>query len=58
MNRRFSPKVKQIISRSREEAVRLGHDFIGTEHLLLGIMQESKSLAVRVLSPLEMDANL
>ena len=58
MNRRFSPKVKQIISRSREEAVRLGHDFIGTEHLLLGIMQDANSLAVRVLSPLEMDANL
>ncbi|MEL6636965.1 MAG: ATP-dependent Clp protease ATP-binding subunit [Bacteroidota bacterium] len=57
MNRRFSPKVKQIISRSREEAVRLGHDFIGTEHLLLGIMQDANSLAVRVLSSLEVDAN-
>ncbi len=56
MNRRFSPKVKQIISRSREEAVRLGHDFIGTEHLLLGIMQDANSLAVRVLSSLEVDA--
>ncbi len=56
MNRRFSPKVKQIISRSREEAVRLGHDFIGTEHLLLGIMQDGNSLAVRVLSSLEVDA--
>jgi ATP-dependent Clp protease ATP-binding subunit ClpC len=32
-NKRFSPKVKQVISRSRDVAVRLGHDYIGTEHL-------------------------
>ena len=56
MNRRFSPKVKQVISKSRDEAVRLGHDFIGTEHLLLGIMQEKNSLAMRVLKSLEVDA--
>ncbi len=55
MNRKFSPKVKQIISRSREEAVRLGQDFIGTEHLLLGIMQVEDSLAVRVLDSLDVD---
>ena len=56
MNRRFSPKVKQVISKSRDEAVRLGHDFIGTEHLLLGIMQEKNSLAMRVLKSLQVDA--
>ena len=55
MNRKFSPKVKQIISRSREEAMRLGHDFIGTEHLLLGIMQDTDSLAVRDLESLDID---
>jgi ATP-dependent Clp protease ATP-binding subunit ClpC len=55
MNRKFSPKVKQIISRSREEAVRLGQDFIGTEHLLLGIMQVEDSLAIRVLDSLDVD---
>ena len=55
MNRKFSPKVKQIISHSREEAVRLGHDFIGTEHLLLGVIQDQNSLAVRVLQSLEID---
>ncbi len=55
MNRKFSPKVKQIISRSREEAVRLGQDFIGTEHLLLGIMQIEDSLAIRVLDSLDVD---
>jgi ATP-dependent Clp protease ATP-binding subunit ClpC len=56
-NRRFSPKVKQVISRSRDEAIRLGHDFIGTEHLLLGIMSEKDSLALKVLESLDVDAN-
>ncbi len=56
-SRRFSPKVKQVISRSRDEAIRLGHDFIGTEHLLLGIMSEPESLAVRVLESLDLDTN-
>jgi len=55
-NRRFSPKVKQVIARSREEAIRLGHDFIGTEHLMLGIVAEKESLAVKVLESLDVDA--
>ncbi len=55
MNRKFSPKVKQVISRSRDEAIRLGHDFIGTEHLLLGLIFEAKSLAMRVLDSLDID---
>ncbi|MCB0640083.1 MAG: ATP-dependent Clp protease ATP-binding subunit, partial [Phaeodactylibacter sp.] len=54
-NRRFSPKVKQVISRSRDVSVRLGHDYIGTEHLLLGIMEEKKGLAMRVLASLDVD---
>jgi ATP-dependent Clp protease ATP-binding subunit ClpC len=54
-NKRFSPKVKQVISRSRDEAIKLGHDFIGTEHLLLGIMSERESLAVKVLESLDVD---
>ncbi|MCB0567428.1 MAG: ATP-dependent Clp protease ATP-binding subunit, partial [Phaeodactylibacter sp.] len=54
-NKRFSPKVKQVISRSRDEAIRLGHDFIGTEHLLLGIMSEKDSLAMKVLESLDVD---
>ncbi len=57
MNRKFSPKVKQIISHSREEAVRLGHDFIGTEHLLLGLVHDTQSLAVRVLTSLDIDGS-
>jgi len=57
MNRKFSPKVKEIITRSRDEALRLGHDFIGTEHLLLGIVKEGESLALRVLSALDVDTD-
>lgn len=54
-NRRFSPQVKQVISRSRGEAVRLGHGFIGTEHLLLGLLTDDDNLALRVLESLEVD---
>lgn len=54
-NKRFSPKVKQVISRSRDAAIRLGHDFIGTEHLLLGIMAEQDSLALKVLDSLDVN---
>jgi ATP-dependent Clp protease ATP-binding subunit ClpC len=55
-NNRFSPKVKEIISHSREEALRFGHDYIGTEHLLLGVLKEPASLAVRVLESLNIDS--
>lgn len=55
MNRKFSPKVKRIISLSREEAVRLGHDYIGTEHLLLGMLKENDNIAVKVLVSLDLD---
>src|SRR6201986_2330059 len=49
MDSNFSPKVKEIISYSREEALRLGNDFIGTEHLLLGLIREGDNTAVRIL---------
>ncbi|MCH2021433.1 MAG: ATP-dependent Clp protease ATP-binding subunit [Saprospiraceae bacterium] len=55
-NNRFSPKVKEIISHSREEALKFGHDYIGTEHLLLGVLREPSSLAVRVLESLNIDS--
>ena len=54
-DKKFSPKVKKIISVSRDEAIRLGQDFIGTEHLLLGLMREPESLAMRVLDSLDLD---
>lgn len=57
MNKKFSPLVKQIIHQSGAEARRLGHDYVGTEHLLLGIIGERDSLAVRVLDSLSVDIN-
>jgi len=42
MEAKFSPRVKDVISFSREEALRLGHEFIGVEHLLLGIIREGE----------------
>ncbi len=55
MKKKVSPKVKEIISQSRKEALRLGHDYIGTEHLLLGIVNEPYSFAVKVLISLGID---
>ncbi|HNG89937.1 MAG TPA: ATP-dependent Clp protease ATP-binding subunit, partial [Saprospiraceae bacterium] len=55
MNKKFSPVVKQIINQSGQEAQRLGHDYIGTEHLLLGMIAERDSLPVRVLDALLVD---
>lgn len=55
MNKKFSPVVKQIIQQSGQEARRLGHDYIGAEHLLLGIIAERDCLPVRVLDALLVD---
>lgn len=52
MDAKFSSRVKEVISLSREEALRLGHEHIGTEHLLLGIIREGDGLAVTVLKKL------
>ena len=49
MEAKFSPRVKDVINFSREEALRLGHDYIGTEHLLLGLIREGEGLGVRIL---------
>ena len=49
MDAKFSPRVKDVISYSREEAMRLGHDFIGVEHLLLGIIREGEGIAVKMI---------
>ena len=56
-NRKFSPKVKQVIANSREEAIRLGHDYIGTEHLLLGVVADKDSIAMKVLESLEVNSS-
>jgi ATP-dependent Clp protease ATP-binding subunit ClpC len=55
MNRKFSNKVKKIISQSREEALRLGSPYIGTEHLLLGLIRDDQNLAVQVLKSMNID---
>lgn len=55
MEAKFSPRVKDVITYSREEALRLGHDYIGTEHLLLGIIREGEGTAVRLLKTLGVD---
>jgi len=58
MEAKFSPKVKEVISYSREEALRLGHDYIGIEHLLLGLIREGDGLAIKVLQTLDVDVVL
>ena len=55
MDNNFSAQVKEIISFSREEALRLGNDFIGTEHLLLGLIREGENTAIKILKQLNVD---
>lgn len=52
MEAKFSNRVKEVISLSREEALRLGHDYIGTEHLLLGMIREAEGVAIGLLKKL------
>ena len=55
MDDNFSPRVKDVIAYSKEEALRLGHDFIGTEHLLLGLLRDGSGKAIDILGALEID---
>ena len=55
MEGNFSNRVRDVISYSREEAIRLGHDYIGTEHLLLGIIREGEGIAIKILRNLGCD---
>lgn len=55
MDARFSPRVKDVISYSREEALRLGHDYMGVEHLLLGIIREGEGMAIKIMKSLGVD---
>jgi ATP-dependent Clp protease ATP-binding subunit ClpC len=55
MDTNFSPRVKDVISFSREEALRLGHDYIGTEHFLLGMIREGEGVAIKILKNLTVD---
>jgi len=55
MDDNFSPRVKDVISFSKEEALRLGHDFIGTEHFILGILRDGNGKAFAILQDLVVD---
>jgi ATP-dependent Clp protease ATP-binding subunit ClpC len=55
MDDNFSPRVKDVIAYSKEEALRLGHDFIGTEHLMLGLLRDGNGKAISILDALEVD---
>ena len=55
MDDNFSPRVKDVITYSKEEALRLGHDFIGTEHLMLGILRDGNGTAISILNNLSID---
>lgn len=55
MDDNFSPRVKDVITYSKEEALRLGHDFIGTEHLMLGILRDGHGKAISILNNLSVD---
>ena len=55
MEAKFSPRVKDVISYSREEALRLGNDFIGVEHLLLGLIREGDGKAIKILNEFHLE---
>lgn len=55
MDNNFSSQVKEIISYSREEALRLGNEFIGTEHLVLGLIRDGENTAIKILKGLNID---
>ena len=58
MDDNFSPRVKDVITYSKEEALRLGHDFIGTEHLVLGLIRSGEGKAIEILNFLDVDLNV
>ena len=58
MEAKFSQRVKDVISFSREEALRLGNDFIGVEHLLLGLIREGDGKAISVLNEFQLDLRM
>jgi len=55
MDAKFSQRIKDVLSYSKEEAVRLGNAYIGTEHLFLGILREGEGLAINILEGLNIN---
>lgn len=58
MEAKFSQRVKDVISYSKEEALRLGNDFIGVEHLLLGLIREGDGKAIKILHEFHLDLKM
>ncbi|MBP6978060.1 MAG: ATP-dependent Clp protease ATP-binding subunit, partial [Lentimicrobiaceae bacterium] len=57
MEAKFSQRVKDVLTYSREEAIRLGNEYIGVEHLLLGMIRDGAGLAIQILNYLGADIN-
>lgn len=57
MEGQFSNRVHDVLKFSRDEAIRLGNDYIGTEHLLLGILREGEGIAIKILANIGVDLN-
>jgi ATP-dependent Clp protease ATP-binding subunit ClpC len=55
MNDRFTERVRKVLFLARDEASRLQHEYIGTEHLLLGVVREGEGIAAKVLKKMGMD---
>lgn len=54
----YTPRAKKVIELAMEEALRLGHNYVGTEHILLGLIREGEGIAAQVLTGLGVDINL
>jgi ATP-dependent Clp protease ATP-binding subunit ClpC len=57
MDSKFSSKIKDVLSYSREEAIRMGNDYIGLEHIFLGILRDGKGVATDLLKQMGVDLN-
>ena len=55
MNYNFTDRVRKVLAMAREEAIRLQHDYVGTEHILLGLIREGEGVAAAVLANLNVD---
>ena len=55
MNSNFTDRVRKVLSLAREEATRLRHDYVGTEHILLGLIREGEGVAAAILTNLNVE---
>ena len=58
MKENFSKRVQRIIKQSKEEAIRLGHSYVGSEHLLLGMLKEDSGLSRKVLDVFDINIGI